>query len=751
MSGSDTTTLTGSGQVTADELRDILKVKAKTTILRRAEKEGWEYMAGPNRQKLYYIDRLPIDVQTALAKKGAVSNDMLPMLAPEAAFAAVEYMAGSVPAIDTSLAAYGGPGRETWSDNSAIDMAVIRDPRVAKWTRIVTEAMNTPKGWKKRAWVENVAARHNTTVSTIYRQMKKYQQKGLAGLKHTKGNRKQPRVWSPEAVDYWIGLCLKKEHRKIAKDALYAILADEAAGRGWDIGSYESALWWIKQKITPQLKALQRGGMRALDNVLPPVLRDYSDLEPFEILVGDQHRFDFWVTDEETGEVFRPEGYFWQDLRTRCFYGGVVDRKYDSYLMGLALRMGLKIFGPFGSVYNDHGKPEMSRYIMSILKDMRAIGLDAKQTVDAPLDVSGTDAEEVNPLATIPGTQRLAIVKNAKAKMIEGTFSMLEGILRDHFLVPGYVKKLGGDQEENDVDQKEIENLARAGKLLTFGEFILTVLKAMDYYNSVKSHRGVKREWKLRPKPKSVTPMDCLKACCAKGWKPVYLSEEAIDLVFLPRATRIVDRGRITFRNEVYEAEPLIGLHKETVEVRFDPLDPEWLLVFRDGRFVARAEPVEYSSMKDRDLARRKIEEKRRRRKGFILEYRKFTAAVPDVREFSRTPKIEKAAAEIGKDRVKRLKEKEKYSRELSPEELETEVARLEAGEQKPGAKRRKKLPSRPGYFMSALDHYKWTVKYEMAGGELIDEDMAFKQNYELLMDADQKEHWEVVRQLGGM
>ena len=35
---------------------------------------------------------------------------------------------------------------------------------------------------------------------------------------------------------------------------------------------------------------------------------------------------DDWVVDEDMGEVLRPEGYFWQDLRTRCLYGGVMKK-----------------------------------------------------------------------------------------------------------------------------------------------------------------------------------------------------------------------------------------------------------------------------------------------------------------------------------------------------------------------------------------------------------------------------------------
>lgn len=734
-------------EFTASEIASIQN-RPKRTVTRRAVREGWPYRNGKNRVKRFPLPDLPADVQTALVKAGKVPESESPNLAPEAALALVEFKAPSI----CSLAIDHPKKRAAWTDKTAVDRSVLDDPAVGRWVRILQEARDVPKGWKKRAWVEAVAIKHKTTFQTIYRKEKAYQQKGLAGLHHTKKTKGTPRAWTPEAIDWWVGLCLRREHRKIDRNVLYAILEEEAARRGWQIGGYRSALLWLENRVTPQLRAIQRGGIRALDNTLPPVLRDYSDLEPFEILVGDQHKWDFWVVDEETGIVFRPEGYYWQDLRTRLIYGGALDRKYDGYLIGLALRMGLRIFGPFGSIYTDNGKPELSRYVAGVLKDMRSLGLNAEPMVDAPVDVSGLCAEEINPLFMQAGSHRKAIVKNAKAKMIEGTFNVMEGIMRG-MRIPGNVKDLGGDPNENDVDQEELQRLARQGKLLTFWEFARVLFQAMDHYNREKAHRGVLKEWAWRPKPREASPMDCLERCYHDGWRPVHLSEEAIDLVFLPRTKRIADRGRITFRGEQYEAGELMELPKSTrLEVRYDPLDPGWILAFRDGEFLCRCEPVEYSSMKDMTLAQRKIEEKRRRRKGFVLEYRSLTRAVPDVRRYSETPWIERAAAQVGraqrKNEEKLLAEAEE-NRVRTPDELDREVAAAEARQDRPKPSRRR-APKRPSYFLDPLDRYKWAVQCELSGGALSEEDRAFCRDYEAAMTEGEREHWEIFREMEG-
>ena len=716
---------------TPSQLAEVMNT-AKTTILRRAERESWPYTNGGNRVHRFLLSDLPADIQSALVAVTTthVDANLLPVLAPEAALAAATRIAET----PLSLSLY-NKDSAAWSSGITTDL--VRDPRVGRIVRMIQEARTVPKGWGRRAWIQAVALKGGTTWQNLYRYMARYEKQGLAGLRHTKSNAEQPKAWSPEAVEWWVGLCLKKEHRKLARDGkkrLYAILIEEASRQGWRIGSYRSALWWIERKVTPQLRALQRGGARALDNTLPPVLRDYSDLAPFEILVGDQHRFDFWVQDEDTGEVFRPEGYFWLDLRTRCWYGGALDRKYDSYLMGLALRMGLKIYGPFGSIYTDHGKPEESRYIMGIMKEMRNLGLGVDRTTSAEIGTQHMDGDpdEINPLCLLAGTHRKAIVRNAKAKMIEGRFHKFEQILRADLLCPGYVKDLGGLQEENEVDQLELQRLAKAGKLLGFQEFFLRVLKGMDIQNN-RAHRGVLKEWAWKPRPPITTPMDCLRMCCGEGWRPVRLSEEAIDLVFLPRAERKVVLGRIQLDNEVYEHEALIPIDA-WVDVRFDPMDATWIHVFHEGRYLCTAYPVTYSSMKDRDLARQKIEDKRRRRKGFITEYRRLTSCVPDVLHYSETPAIERAAAQIGKAQSSRLKAESEVTRAREPGELADEIKRLE--DYRPTVKR--------PLFRHTSDRYQWLIEH---ADQVTEEDRGFMGKFEGKMSAETRDYWAVYRE----
>jgi len=628
----------------------------------------------------------------------------------------------------------------------SVSEEILNDPRVLRDMEVVRKALEeVPDGRKKSEWVEMVAFEYGLTVSSVYRKIQKFNKEGLAGLSRSRRSKGAARAWDEEALEYWKGLVLKRENRKFTLTRRYQCLKEEASRRGWKIGDIRSAQVWAG-KICPQLIAYRDGGRRALDNALPPIRRDYSDLAPFEILVGDQHRFDFWVTHDETGELFRPEGYFWQDLRTRVLYGGAVDRRYDGQLMGLALRMGLRVFGAFKTIYTDHGKPEESNYIAGVLEQMKALGLGVEQTVDLETNGQTAGSEATICLADVPGPHRKAIVRNAKAKMIEGTFRYLEQIMRDRLGVPGYVKRLSDPQEHQEVDQKELQTLLKSGKLLCFSEFALRLIQAMNFYNRERPHSGVLREWAWRPKPKIATPWDCLRQCHAAGWNPQSVPPEAVELLFLARDPRgrVVDRGRVRFRRRLYEHRRLIELSGKRVDIRYDPMDLEKLLVYHRGDFVCEAAPLQYSSMKDQDVIRTKITEKARLREDYALQYRTLTTSVPDIRMFSQVPKAEKEAKKIAYIRETEARETENLYREPTLQEVEAHKQRqreFEANPFRPAP--RDEVVKRPAAFLSELERVEWIIRAEAEGIGVLEEDRMFKEKYLASQDEDTRNYWE--------
>lgn len=755
-------------------LEKITKIH-RTTLLRRYKRDlrngndwggineksngGWQIVFSD-------VSKLPPKIQNAIIiynkENGLITEtlNMLPSLAPEAMLTATDQFMNIQNFSDNMPVISGKVNRDAPTpeiiaqrDKAGRDYAAFRKDKVRVRAKIIHQALNMPPYWTKgqSAWIDKIATENEVSRPQVYKLIRKYKKGGYVALDHTKSYAGQAKKWTPEALNWWLGMALKKGHENISLLVLYEdALLIEARRNSWEIGGYASAIWWYRKKATPQMLALQKGGVKMLDNKLTPIYRKYSDLYPFEILCGDQHRFDFWVMDIETGEVFRAECFIWQDLRTRVIYGAAVTRHYCGATVGLAARMGIKIFGLFNSVYTDNGKPELSEYFISIRKELAGLDVHFKNTVEYYDEIiAATDGEEIQPLMRSGHQHIKAIVENAKAKMAESTNRVIEGILSSKMRIPGHVKNLSSSQEEQDVIEQRVKKMAKEGLLLTFEEFVLRFYKAIDYYNREHDHRGVKKEWMWDEKPEVYSPMACLKMCWKNGWKPRKVSDAVLDMIFLHRENRTPNLGVITFQNDYYTSKDLQELQPHTkVEIRYDPLDPSRLAVFKDGNYLCTAWPVEYSSMKNLTLAQKKIIEKRKNRKAFITQYNQLTSAVPDFIAYSEVPKEERAAALMDSDLKKKKQERLELTRVLTPEEINEGILQLEELNSLPKKSvRSQKLPARPGTWTSEALRHEWCLKVDAAGGELTDDDKLWLADYESRMTPEARERWEFERE----
>jgi len=133
----------------------------------------------------------------------------------------------------------------------------------------------------------------------------------------------------------------------------------------------------------------------------------------------------------------------------------------------------------------------------------------------------------------------------------------------------------------------------------------------------------------------------------------------------------------------------------------------------------------------------------------FSEEFKKLTLQVPDFRQYSRIPEAERVAALIGEDRRRRAIENKAITRQVTQEELDRDMAIMEAQQNIPlKTKRNRRLPERPGFFRDSISRYIWIIDYRIAGGTLNEEDEAFKAEYEANMTPDQLEYWQYKQQM---
>jgi hypothetical protein len=245
-------------------------------------------------------------------------------------------------------------------------------------------------------------------------------------------------------------------------------------------------------------------------------------------------------------------------------------------------------------------------------------------------------------------------------------------------------------------------------------------------------------------------------ACHEGGWKPLMIASDTADMIFLAKDNRIVHQGRINFNSDFYEHDALMERHKERVDIRYNPMIMDELHVFQGGKYLCTATPLERSSMKDMDLAGRKIAEKRERRKKFAAEFRKVSALAPDFRAYSRVPEADRVAALIGDEKKKRAAAQIEFTRTLTQEEIDKGVAQLEKlnarlpdGSTAALPRKKKEPPPRPGYWIDAAARYFWCLETEKCGGTLSDEDQKFVAAEEAKMTPAQRDRWQFERECG--
>jgi hypothetical protein len=231
--------------------------------------------------------------------------------------------------------------------------------------------------------------------------------------------------------------------------------------------------------------------------------------------------------------------------------------------------------------------------------------------------------------------------------------------------------------------------------------------------------------------------LQCLEACYVNDkWRPTHVSDEVLNLVFLARTERTVDRGRIRINKRLYEAEELRDYQGRRVTLRYDPLDMERLLVFLGREYLGDAVEVERSSMRDRDLAARKIEAKRAARARYLQQYRALTSKSPDFRVYSTVPEAERAAALVGDRRREQAAEREERLRLMTTEELNARVRQMEeyAANERP-------------VFATATEHYRWVLDRQSMHLPVQEADVAFVAEFEAAMDVETVAYWRIYKE----
>lgn len=645
---------------------------------------------------------------------------------------------------------------------------------------------------KAQAYLE-IAEQFNISVPTVQRYIRRMENGSMFALPEGRQGR-HVYAWSDEALSFFTNFLLAaiQEVGGCTVRNAYNYTKAEAERQGWNIGS-EASAYVHARNISPAMKMLAKGGQRALDNMFY-ISRDLSKLKPFQLIVGDQHIFDFWcINPNATGtkdRYIRAECYLWLDMATRLVYGISFDVAYNTHTVTRALRMGIRRFGKFESTYNDNGSSEKSRLADDVVERLQNYGVrfldeaDLYHAENGRYIVEDTEGLVVDVVPTKAEWEKqhrriFARVKNAKTKPIERFFNTLEQILRD-LCLPGLKKGLAISAPEEEKATQRLEWQKENGFILTYDDFIKSVVKALEIYET-REHSTL-----------GCSPRERLEQYKSNGWLPTFIDPRDEAYLFMESTMRQVKGDRIELNGIEYigpdltqqmileNRGTLVAYNRQKIEIRYDPENLELgVFAIEPGTNHAIAlRPVEKIDMMDHEAMVKQLEWKKRNMRAVQEAFETATKAgvrvLSEPQKFAELHKAENLAEEASSYQLEYKQPEVPIPEVIKKAAAETEeereipvaVSRKESSDfgDLPKAMSHREEPISQDDFLSALtqrignenvlrahgkpvfyterERYEYILNQFYSGEHLSREDMDFKFDFESRMDSSLENYY---------
>lgn len=406
------------------------------------------------------------------------------------------------------------------------------------------------------------------------------------------------------------------------REMLYKKLQEVAGVNGWKkIPSYQSVTRYISYLMEDEgmrnaWYLASRGEREYRNKVMVKGSRDTKGLKVMQILMGDEHTFDCWVSYRlPNGKVIavRPKLVAWVDMRSRAILGDVMCKDADSDTLKHSL---LKL------VYHDAGCVPGYLYIDNG-KDYTA--------------------------ETMTGYNRKSRRKDKQEDKMAGYFDDMArgfykgmGIIDDHEALPyqpwskgqierffggvcsrftkwfsSYTGTLTGSSTDAKVN-KDIQRMLEAGKLLTMEEFFAKWTEWLHGEYMKTEHRGLKRAGEPWQTPEEVF------GNAERYFKAPPPKSYATVLMMRSDQVHVYPTGINRFGYQ-YRSDELCDYIGRTVDIKYDPEDMATIYVFdQSGRKLCEAYAQELlqitGSVSEKTLKHIKMQKGQERRDRKRLE-----------------------------------------------------------------------------------------------------------------------------------
>ena len=313
-----------------------------------------------------------------------------------------------------------------------------------------------------------------------------------------------------------------------------------------------------------------------------------------EVWFGDHHKLDLFVLDEQ-GNLVRPWMTAWMDACSRRFVGWELtlepnsDTVADSFCRAAVYTKGSDVSGLPCAIYIDNGK------------DYRSQRFEGDRIVESDLGTLNAEFCEQDGLLRAMGVAvHHALPYRGWSKDVERAFGTLEDFVRE---CPGWC---GDSPEERPEDNGRIlRKLNERGELMTFETFAECFAEQLlpKYDNHISAEDGLSpaQRYAQAEKARSDTPdwatMSVFKSQCVK---------------------RVVSTQGVRLNNQLFWHQDMTDAIREQVTVYYNRGYNSSVTVFRGGRFLCEAEPVELMNLLEADqdrVAEHMADQKRQQRK----------------------------------------------------------------------------------------------------------------------------------------
>ena len=345
--------------------------------------------------------------------------------------------------------------------------------------------------------------------------------------------------------------------RRPQKPSLHQAVKKLVLPPGMPAPSYHQARRYLA-KLSVIERNRGRMGPRALKSLRAFKRRDWSMLEPLDVVSMDGHTFDAEIAHPFHGQPFRPEITAIIDAATRRVVGWSLALAESAQAVMNALHVMARASGIPAILYVDRGSGYEAKVISS--------------------EVTGL-------LARLGITHERSLPYNSQAR---GLIERLHGTLwvRAAKELPTYI----GAPMDAEAKKKVYVLTRRDGSalLMPMREFAPWCERQVAAYNARPHHSLPKRL--VDGRVRHLSPDEAWAEFIAKGWHPVAIEADEARELFRPTVERTASRGEIALWNGTYFCRELEHVTGERVLVAYDPADPSSVVVRDlDGRFLAEA------------------------------------------------------------------------------------------------------------------------------------------------------------------